>query len=60
MDTVRVPTLDWPQDLFCDAADSDTVEAQENPFLEAGDFAKMHEPIRQPAAVPSLEYALAA
>jgi hypothetical protein len=60
MDTERVPTLGWPNNLFRDAADWERCEELANPFLEASDFASAPEPHPLATPVPCHEYAMAA
>ena len=57
MQTKRVPNLNWPKNLFRDAAAAGVIEDLDNPFLEDCDFA----PAIKPAATRVLrpDYALA-
>ena len=60
MDTQRVPSLDWPRNLFGDVAEPDIFEALANPFLEPVDFVASHEAPRHDDRVASRECELAA
>ena len=59
METKRVPNLDWPEDLFCDAAAANLIEDLDNPFLEDCDFAPPAKHTSSGTGVISRDFALA-